>query len=163
MKHTISQNLKFQRTKKLNHQKKLRLGALYLGKLSYGRLNKQLLGRLKPFFFIKVLKCCKEIQWKIHTQSFLIQNAKHCKEVTLEGRKLNSSGQGTNNLQNCARKHSRVLGNAVVNSKDKSARQFNFIGIKDETSEKIQLKKKTFRGMLSKAKNQIPWITYSVS
>ena len=56
-----------------------------------------------------------------------------------------------------------VLPNAVVNSKDKSARQFNFNGIKDETSEKTQLKKKTFRGMLSKAKTQIPWITYSVS
>lgn len=56
-----------------------------------------------------------------------------------------------------------MLPNAVVNSKDKSATQFNFNGIKDETSEKIQLKKKTFRGMLSKAKTQIPWITYSVS
>ena len=142
--------------------KKLRLGTLYLGKLCYAILNKQLLGGLKPFFF-KVLKCCKAIQWKIYTQSLLIQHTKHCKEVTLQGRKLNSSRQRTNNLQNYGRKYSRVLPNAVVNSKDKSARQFNFNGIKDETSEKTQLKKKTFRGMLSKAKTQIPWITYSVS
>ena len=61
-------------------------------------------------------------------------------------------------------KHSRVLANAVLNSKDRSFRSFNFNGVNNETPEKIQLKKKKFKGiMLSKAKNKIPWATYSVS
>ena len=39
----------------------------------------------------------------------------------------------------------------------------NFNGVDEEVPEKIQLKKKKFRGiMLSKAKNLIPWVTYSV-
>ena len=39
-------------------------------------------------------------------------------------------------------KHGRVLANAVLNSKDRSSRSFNFNGINNETPEKIQLKEK---------------------
>ena len=66
-------------------------------------------------------------------------------------------------MQNYRRKH-RVLANAVLNSKEKSSSHFNFNAINDENPEKIQLKKRKFKGIiLSKAKNEIPWVTYSVS